>query len=199
MNFLSGRVLAEDERLWLGLNEHIESTIGIIGIAKMLGARTRHEAMLVWLSSVRPQIAKLTNDVSVDVCGPALLTVDGVLSVQLDIHHAVIFRDGSRRVSTMILSELGAVVLAAAGHARWGDDWSRALMLAGPTRPLAYAEDNARTGLDRLPWVAQNPGGPAPWVSAATREEARDSGVAQDIGYGPISALFAEFAKPRHS
>lgn len=71
-------------------------------------------------------------------------------------------------------------------------------MSIGPSRHLACAGENPGLGEMNLPWVAQDPGGPAPWVSAATRDKARDSVVAQGIGYARVSALFREFADARN-
>jgi hypothetical protein len=44
-----------------------------------------------------------------------------------------------------------------------------------------------------LQWVAQNPAGPAPWLTAATADEAQDAGLADDIGYDGVATLFSRF------
>lgn len=193
MSSPSWPVRAEDEQLWEGLTQHIRDTLGFVGVAKMLGARTDHEAMLIWLSSVMPEVEKMARRCKVDVVGPALLAVDESLSVQLDIHHAVISRGGVPRVSTAIRLGLGAIALALAGRARWGDDWSHALEAIG--QPRQVVEADPRPGWDMLPWVAQNPRGPAPSLTAMTPDEARDAGLADDVGYDVVAALFTEFER----
>jgi hypothetical protein len=125
----------------------------------MLGARTEQEAMMTWLSSVKPEIQKMARHVSVDIAGPALVSVDNAMSVQLDVHHAVISRDGLARVSTAIRLGLGAIGLVMVGRERWGDDWSHALEAFGHRRHVVEAD--ARPGWEHAPVGCAKPRRPS--------------------------------------
>lgn len=191
MNHFSGPITAADARLWIGLNDYVRSTRGVIGIPKLLGARTDDEARLTWLSWVRPELETLRLHVPLEETGPARVTVDGVLSIQLGILDAVVAYGGEERISVMRGLDLGAVVLGMIGKIRWGNDWLLACRGLAPPRRMVDASDSPPAA--GLRWVAQSPAGPGLLLSAATSSEGLEAGLANDIGVERISALYSQF------
>lgn len=62
--------MSGDAELWDGLTEHIHSTMGQVGIPKMLGASSEGEARRRWLSHVAPFLSDLRAVVGVEAAGP---------------------------------------------------------------------------------------------------------------------------------
>ena len=192
MSASSGSGPLNDEHLWVGLNEHVRSTLGVVGVSKMLGARDDQDAKAKWVSRVRPELEMIARRAPLTEVGPARFALENGITVQLRIHRVTVLRDDVPRISAMIAARPAAVTLAAVGRARWGSDWRRALEALGSARRVVARED-IDPDVTVFPWVAQNPGTPGPWVSAATAEEARESGLAQDIGSERVSLLFDQF------
>ncbi|WP_345800706.1 hypothetical protein AAIB33_14690 [Microbacterium sp. AZCO] len=93
----------------------------------------------------------------------------------------------------MLLVDPAAVTLALVGLERWGSTWSEALDAAGESRTVVADEDTDDES-QAFPWIAQKPGAPGPWVSAASPEEARAAGIAEDIGFDEVSTVFGRIA-----
>jgi len=184
------RIVA-DERLWGGLQEYVRQTLGDVGIFKMLGLRSEDKAGPHWLSRVRPMIEALSVVVPILEVGPARLSLPDGVSVQLTIHGCIISVEESPRWSTRMSSDPAAVSLAALGRQRWGDAWVGSLGSA-PGRPVVTRTPGS-FGIETYPWAAQNPGGPAPYTSAASEEDARLAAVAEERGGVAVSGLFVEF------
>jgi len=180
-----------DERLWDGLQEYVRQTMGNVGIFKMLGLRSEEEAGPLWLSRVRPMIETLSAVVPVSTVDTARLALPDGVSVQLTIHGCIISVENSPRWSTRMSSDPAAVTLAALGRQRWGDSWVGSLGSA-PGRPVVTRTPGS-FGIETYPWVAQNPGGPAPYTCAVSEEDARLSAVAEERGSVDVSELFVEF------
>ncbi len=180
-----------DERLWGGLQEYVLQTMGHVGIFKMLGLRSDEEAGPHWLSRVRPMIAALTAVLPVSEAGPARLALPDGVTVQLTIHGCIIAVEDSLRWSTRMHCDPTAVTLAALGKQRWGDAWVGSLGTA-PGRPVVPRTPGSFE-VEMFPWVAQNPGGPAPYTSAASEADARLAAVAEARGNVAVRELFVEF------
>lgn len=184
------RVVA-DERLWNGLQEYVRQTMGYVGIFKMLGLRSEDEAGPHWLSRVRPMIEALAAVVPASMVGPARLALPDGVSVQLTIHGCIISVADSPRWTTGMNCDPTAVTLAALGRQRWGDAWVGSLGSA-PGRPVVIRTPGS-FGEETYPWVAQNPGGPAPYTTAASEDDARLAAVAEERGGVAVRELFVEF------
>lgn len=180
-----------DERLWDGLQEYVLQTMGHVGIFKMLGLRSEDEAGPHWLSRVRPMIEALTAVLPVSEAGPARLVLPDGVTVQLTIHGCIIAVEDSPRWSTGMHCDPTALALAALGRQRWGDAWVTSLG-AAPGRP-AVPRTPGSFEIETFPWVAQNPGGPAPYTSAASEADARLAAVAEERGSVAVRELFVEF------
>lgn len=182
-----------DERLWDGLQEYVLQTMGHVGIFKMLGLRSEDEAGPHWLSRVRPMIEALTAVLPVSEAGPARLVLPDGVTVQLTIHGCIISVQDSPRWSTRMSSDPAAVPLAALGRQRWGDAWVGSLGSA-PGRPVVTRTPRS-SGIETYPWVAQNPGGPATYTSAASEDDARLAAVAEERGGVAVRESFVEFER----
>ena len=186
-----------DDALWAGLQEHVHATLGIVGIPKMLAARSEEAAKAKWVARARGVLDKLSARVPLIAAGPGRFAVGDGVELQLDIHTAIVVVDGAPRITTMIAFDPAALILTTVGSRRWGGRWTSSLAGQETSRPIMERDD---PGVDatEFPWVAQNPGHPGPWTSAATAEEARGAATAEDIGFERLSSLFGEFQEASH-
>jgi hypothetical protein len=182
----------DDEFLWAGLTEYVHSTMGIVGIPKMLKAGDGDTAEALWSRRVRGVLDLLAVRVPVSPNGPARFSICDDVAIQFDIHEVFVLVHGEQRVRTLIFSGPAATVLSAVGNARWTGAWDTALAAEAPARNIVFSKGPA-TYAATFPWVAQNPGGPAPWTCAASAEEARRAGRAEDLGFARVATLFQQF------
>ncbi len=186
-----GAPAIDDAALWAGVNEHVRATRGYLGFSKMLGARDDEDAARRWLGAVRPILDRLAPVVTLRYSGPARLEVDHGIAMQLHIHDVTLFADDVPRLKTMMLFDPAALTLALVGRRRWGDRWSTALLGHGSRRPVVPR--SVGTDTETFPWVAQNPGTPGPWTSAATQIDAEIAANAEDLGFDRVTALYRNF------
>ncbi len=184
-----------DEQLWDGLQQYVRETMGQVGIFKMLGLRSEQAAGPYWASRVRPLIDALASTVPISIVGPARLTLSDGVDMQLTIHDCIISVDGAPRWSTGVNVDPEALVVAVIGGQRWEASWVRSLGNASK-RHVVWTPPGS-FGSDALPWVAQNPGGPAPYTSAASEADARLAAAAEERGSVEVQRLFAEFERKR--
>jgi hypothetical protein len=184
----------DDDFLWSGLTEHVHATMGIVGIAKMLKAPDDATAKEQWAGRVREVLQRLAVHVSVAPDGPARFTISDHVAVQFGIHEAVVLVDGDHRIRMMIGFDPAGTLLSTVGFARWGSRWDDDLASGVAERTIVFREGPASYAAT-FPWVAQNPGGLAPWTCAATAEEARRAGLVEDLGFAGVAALFQKLQK----
>jgi len=184
-----------DDALWQGLQTHVRDTMGIVGIPKMLAVQGEDAARVAWTARVRPVLSALAAHVPVTERGPALVGVGDGVQLQFGIHDVVISVEDAPRWRCMILVAPAAVALAAVGRRRWGRAWVEALEAHPTSRPIRPRETAHDAG--EFPWVAQNPGGPAPYTVAVTEDDARLAAHAEELGVQRVSSLFEEFKEAR--
>ncbi len=184
-----------DQELWTGLQERVRVTKGYVGLDKMLRQRSEAAAGVAWLASVHPILDALGGITAPLIVGPARIAVADGIEIQFDLFYCVIFVDGEARWSSAIYADPAAVSLAALARQRWSDEWVRAIGEA-PNRPIVLSQP-APTSEDSFAWVAQNPGGPAPYTTAASEADARLAAAAEERGSVEVQRLFAEFERER--
>ncbi len=183
------------DSLWVGLQAHLRDTKGYVGLMKLLGQRSETEAGAAWIASVRPVVDAMASATTVSVDGPARLDLGDGVKVQLDLHECIILVDDQARWVSLLRNDPAALAVAALARQRWGRDWVRAL--GEPhSRPVVRRSPGSFDD-DVYPWVAQNPGGPAPYTSAASETDARLAAAAEERGSVEVQRLFAEFERER--
>jgi hypothetical protein len=177
------------DALWADLEERSLVTFGgAVGLVKMLRARDEHEAATLWAARVRSVLERLGSMFPVSRVGPARFSIDGTVSLQFDIHDVDLLIDDKVAARTLIALDPVALCGATIAWLRWGSRWDERLTSERtPRRVVRQDEPWIEYGLH---WVAQNPGGPAPWVSGATEDIAFRAGLSEDIGADRIIELY---------
>ena len=179
-----------DDALWAGLEHRVFSKFGVpVGISKMLGASDDKDGMKRWAAIVRPVIESLGSLFPVSCVGPVRFLIDSEVYLQFDISAVEIQIDDQTIARTMMALDPVALCVAMIGAKRWGPKWDALLAAECRPRRIAKRDEPSLTGSE-LPWVAQNPGGPAPWVAGSTESIARIAGLSEDIGAQRVIDLF---------
>lgn len=179
-----------DEALWAGLESRVFSRFGgPVGISKMMGASDDQDGMRRWAAVARPAIERLDSLFPVSWIGPVRFLIDSDVCLQFDIHGVEIQIEGQTIARTMIALDPVALCVAMIGVRRWGPTWGGVLATECSPRRIARRDEPLLTRSE-LPWVAQNLGGPAPWIVGATESLARIAGLSEDMGAERVIELF---------
>lgn len=182
--------IPSEAEVWAQLERHVARTRGSVGIEKMLGGRSSN-ARGRWtraaVDSIR-QVAAVTSaynrsDVEFRFGGN-----EGV-DVILDISEVQV-RTRAGRLSTILWRPAAAVVLGEWAYTKWGDAWTSTLdSLVKPRDVLPIDESEFFPGLH---YVAQDPSGAGPYLSASSEAMARRGGQAEDLGDAGVADAVAQ-------
>lgn len=172
--------IPSEEEVWAQLERHVARTLGSVGIEKMLGGRSNN-ARGRWTRAAVDFLRSVAAVTSVGNRGDVNFRVGGNAGVDviLDISEVHV-RSTEGRLSTILWRPAAAVVLGEWGYSKWGDTWISTLnSLVEPRGVLHMDEGEFFPGLH---YVAQNPSGAGPYLSASSEAMARRGGQAEDLG-----------------
>lgn len=172
--------IPSEEEVWAQLERHVARTLGSVGIEKMLGGRSNN-ARGRWTRAAVDFLRSVAAVTSVDNRGDVNFRVGGNAGVDviLDISEVHV-RSTEGRLSTILWRPAAAVVLGEWAYTKWGDTWISTLnSLVEPRGVLHMDEGEFFPGLH---YVAQNPSGAGPYLSASSEAMARRGGQAEDLG-----------------
>lgn len=172
--------IPSEEEVWAQLERHVARTVGSVGIEKMLGGRSNN-ARGRWTRAAVDFLRSVAAVTSVDNRGDVNFRVGGNAGVDviLDISEVHV-RSTEGRLSTILWRPAAAVVLGEWAYTKWGDTWISTLnSLVEPRGVLHMDEGEFFPGLH---YVAQNPSGAGPYLSASSEAMARRGGQAEDLG-----------------
>lgn len=172
--------IPSEEEVWAQLERHVARTLGSVGIEKMLGGRSNNGRGR-WTRAAVDFLRSVAAVTSVDNRGDVNFRVGGNAGVDviLDISEVHV-RSTEGRLSTILWRPAAAVVLGEWAYTKWGDTWISTLnSLVEPRGVLHMDEGEFFPGLH---YVAQNPSGAGPYLSASSEAMARRGGQAEDLG-----------------
>lgn len=178
---MTTRNLPDSSELWRQLETHVNNTLGSVGIEKMLGGRRSGDPRARWTDAASGCLASVAEVAALRQIGDLRFVVGdaGGVTVQLGISHVQVFAGGAR-LTTILWRPPAAVILSEWAFSTWGETWTSTLNALKSPRTVVHIDEGGYfPGLD---FVAQDPSGVGPYISASSSQMAQRGGQAEDLG-----------------
>lgn len=168
--------------LWQQLEDEVLKVRGgPVGIEKILGGGRRGEARAMWTGKVRACVSAVADVAAVRNTGDVRFDVGGSTGVGVYFFLGQVrITSGHDELFTTLGRSPAAVIMSEWAYATWGAAWGKRLDRLVPKRTVVHEPGGAL--FSGLKFIAQDPAGVGPYLSASTREMALRGGQAEDLG-----------------